>query len=98
MLEKADILITAWDGDKLVGISRAISDFAYCTYVSDLAVHQDYQRTGIGKKLLDETRIKSGNRGTFLLLAAPKAHEYYPKIGFELSTRCYFLPEEKKLI
>lgn len=98
MLEKADILITAWDGDKLVGISRAISDFAYCTYVSDLAVHQQYQRKGIGKKLLDKTRIKSGGRGSFLLLAAPKAHDYYPKIGFTLSNRCYLLPEDKKLI
>lgn len=98
MLDRADILITAWDGDKLVGISRAISDFSYCTYVSDLAVHQQYQRMGIGKKLLDETRIKSGGKGAFLLLAAPKAHNYYPKIGFDLSTRCYILPEDRKLV
>ena len=97
MLDNADIVITAWDGDKLVGISRAISDFAFCTYVSDLAVHQKYQRMGIGKKLLDETRKKSGEKGVFLLLAAPKAHDYYSRIGFDLSNRCYILPENKTL-
>ena len=97
MLENADILITAWDDKILVGVSRAVSDFAYCTYVSDLAVHEQYQRLGIGKQLLNETRKKSGGRGTFLLLAAPKAHNYYPHIGFKLSDRCFFLSEDTKL-
>ncbi len=98
MLDNADILITAWEGEKLIGISRAVSDFSFCTYVSDLAVDQDYQKKGIGKRLLDETRIKSGGRGAFLLLAAPKAHNYYPHIGFKLSDRCYFLSEDTKLL
>lgn len=98
MLDNANILITAWDNEKLIGISRAITDFAYCTYVSDLAVHVDYQKQGIGKKLIEETRAKSGGRGAFILLAAPKAHNYYPHIGFELSNRCFFLPENKELI
>lgn len=98
MLDQADILITAWDNEKLVGISRAISDFSYCTYVSDLAVHQDYQKQGIGKRLLEETRIESGGKGAFLLLAAPKAHDYYPHIGFKLSDRCFFLTEDTKLL
>ena len=73
----------------------SISDFSFCTYVSDLAVHLDYQKKGIGKVLLEETRKKSGGRGAFLLLAAPKAKDYYPHIGFELSDRCFFLPEGK---
>ena len=98
MLNHADILVTAWDGKKLIGISRAISDFAFCTYVSDLAVDEAYQKKGIGKRLLAETRKKSGGRGTFLLLAAPKAHNYYPHIGFKLSDRCFFLSEETKLL
>ena len=98
MLLNADILITAWDNEKLVGISRAISDFAFCTYVSDLAVHVNYQHKGIGKKLLDETRKKSGGKGAFFLFAAPKAHDYYPHIGFDLSNRCFTLPENRKLL
>lgn len=98
MLNNASIIITAWDSDKLIGISRAISDFSYCTYVSDLAVAVKYQSQGIGKKLLEETRLKAGNRGSFFLFAAPKAHNYYPHIGFELSNRCFVLPNDKKLI
>ena len=82
LLQNATILITCWDGDKLVGISRAISDFAYCTYVSDLAVAVEYQHQGIGKRLLEETRFKAGGKGSFFLFAAPKAHNYYPHIGF----------------
>lgn len=97
MLDNASILITAWDNNKLIGVSRAISDLAYCTYVSDLAVHVDYQNQGIGKRLLEETRTKSGGKGAFILLAAPKARDYYPHIGFELSDRCFVLPETKKL-
>lgn len=98
ILQNATILITCWDGDKLVGISRAISDFAYCTYVSDLAVAVEYQHQGIGKRLLEETRFKAGGKGSFFLFAAPKAHNYYPHIGFELSNRCFVLPEDKKLV
>lgn len=98
MLNNANIVITAWDDEnKLIGISRAISDFAFCTYISDLAVHTAYQKQGIGKKLIEETRKKSGGKGAFFLFAAPKAIDYYSHIGFELSNRCFVLPEDMKL-
>jgi ribosomal protein S18 acetylase RimI-like enzyme len=82
MLEHANLVITAWDGEELVGISRSLSDFAFCTYCSDLAVHVDYQRRGIGKELLRRTQA-AGQPATLLLFAAPNAVEYYPHIGFE---------------
>jgi len=84
MLRHANLVITAWDGDgdRLVGLARSLSDFAYVTYVSDLAVRLSHQRRGIGKELLRRTQAVSGPKTTLLLLAAPAAEQYYPHIGF----------------
>jgi len=81
MLERANLVVTAWDAAHLVGIARSLSDFAYCTYLSDLAVHVDYQRSGIGKELIHQTQA-AGQPATVLLFAAPAAVGYYPHIGF----------------
>jgi GNAT superfamily N-acetyltransferase len=83
MLRHADILCTAWDGEKLIGVARSVSDFGYCCYLSDLAVDEEYQKQGIGKRLIAETKSLLGPRATIILLAAPKAESYYPKAGFE---------------
>jgi predicted N-acetyltransferase YhbS len=81
MLRNANLVITAWDGDLMVGISRSLTDFAYATYLSDLAVRESYQRHGIGKELVRRTKELSG-AGAVILLSAPKAVDYYPHIGF----------------
>ena len=82
MLQHANLVVTAWDGDLLVGIARTLTDFAYVGYLADLAVRLQYQRGGIGVKLIELTRSKMGPRSMLVLLAAPKAANYYPKIGF----------------
>jgi len=82
MLQNANLVVTAWDGDRLVGLSRTLTDFLYVGYLSDLAVSLDYQRLGIGKQLIVKTREKMGPRSMLVLLAAPKAVGYYPKVGF----------------
>jgi len=91
MLKNANLTITAWDGDKLVGISRSLTDFAYVAYLADLAVDQQYQRSGIGKQLIDETKARLGAECMIVLLAAPKANEYYEHIGFEHNPRAWTL-------
>lgn len=91
MLKHGNILITAWHNDLLVGVSRALSDFAFCCYLSDLAVDEKYQRQGIGKELIRLTHEAFGKQGTLILLAAPKATEYYPKIGMERFTDCFLI-------
>lgn len=82
MLENANLVITAWDGGLLVGISRSMTDFAYTTYLSDLAVRESHQRQGIGRELIRLTKRESGPKTRIVLLSAPKAVEYYPRVGF----------------
>ena len=83
MLKHANLLVTAWDGERLVGVARALSDFSYCCYLSDLAVDKRYQKQGIGGRLIDRVRAAIGDNAMLLLLAAPEAVAYYPKVGFE---------------
>jgi len=89
MLAHADITITAWDGEKLVGIARTLTDYGYVAYLADLAVDAAYQRRGIGKELVAETEKRLGPDCMIVLLAAPLANEYYAKIGFEHNPRAW---------
>ncbi|MFO0890349.1 MAG: GNAT family N-acetyltransferase [Isosphaeraceae bacterium] len=94
MLEHAGVIITARLDGRLVGISRAITDFAYCTYLSDLAVDRDYQRQGIGKRLIQLTHEAAGLQTHLILLAAPLARSYYPHIGMQSHDSCWMIPRE----
>lgn len=82
MLKEADLLITAWNGDQLIGVARSLTDFHYCCYLSDLAVAETFQNQGVGQALILETEqfLEPGCR--LILLAAPQAESYYPKLGF----------------
>lgn len=91
MLEHGNLLVTAWDGDQLVGVSRALTGFTFCCYLSDLAVDIAYQKQGIGKELIRLTKAACGEKTTLLLLAAPAAANYYPKIGMERFTDCFLI-------
>ncbi|HEV8725417.1 MAG TPA: GNAT family N-acetyltransferase [Candidatus Binatia bacterium] len=82
MLSHANLVVTAWDGALLIGIARTLADFSYVGYLADLAVRASHQRQGIGIELIERTRQKMGPRSMLVLLAAPKAVEYYPNIGF----------------
>jgi ribosomal protein S18 acetylase RimI-like enzyme len=92
MLRNADILATARIDGLLVGISRALTDFAWCTYLSDLAVDEAHQRRGIGRELIRRTHQAAGLQTTLILLAAPKARAYYPRIGMLAHDSCWTIP------
>jgi predicted N-acetyltransferase YhbS len=94
MLAEADILVTARVGGRLVGISRAISDFSYCTYLADLAVDVAFQGRGIGRELIRRTHEASGLDTTLILLAAPGARTYYPHVGMEPHDSCWIIPRQ----
>jgi predicted N-acetyltransferase YhbS len=82
MIRHSNLVVTAWDGDVLVGISRSLTDFSYVAYLADLAVRDTHQKLGIGRELIARTRAEMGPRSMIVLLAAPAAVDYYPKLGF----------------
>jgi len=92
MLREANLIITAWDGDVLVGIARSLTDWVFVTYLSDLAVKKKYQRLGIGRELIQRTRAACDPKATLLLLAAPAAENYYPHIGFQHHPQAWMIP------
>jgi N-acetylglutamate synthase-like GNAT family acetyltransferase len=95
MIDHANLQLTAWDGDKLVGIARAVTDFSYCCYLSDLAVSKTYQMRGIGTELVERMRQHLGEQVSLLLLSAPEAMEYYPRIGFKRIENAFLIPRVK---
>lgn len=97
MIRHANLVVTAWDGATMVGISRSLTDFAYVAYLSDLAVHAEYQKRGIGVELIRLTREKLGPKAKIVLLAAPAAEGYYPKIGFRNHASAWLLDPDAKL-
>jgi GNAT superfamily N-acetyltransferase len=94
MLERANLVVSAWDGDLLIGIARSLSDFCYATYLSDIAVRLAYQRRGVGRELVRRTQTEGGN-ATVFLFAAPKAVDYYPHIGFAPGSGWILRPGER---
>ncbi|MES2464978.1 MAG: GNAT family N-acetyltransferase [Armatimonadota bacterium] len=95
MIDNANLTITAWDAEKLVGVARALTDFAWCCYLSDLAVHCDYQRLGIGRELVQRVRSAIGEEASLVLQSAPGAMEYYPKIGFEAAENGWIIKRSR---
>jgi predicted N-acetyltransferase YhbS len=98
MIAHANLVLTAWDARQLVGISRTLTDFAYVGYLADLAVRVSHQRQGIGRELIRRTRAQMGPRSGLVLLAAPRATEYYPRIGFRRHDSAWVLSRSEPLL
>jgi predicted N-acetyltransferase YhbS len=97
MLKNANLVITAWDADLLVGISRAITDYNYFTYLADLAVRVSHQKQGIGKELMRRTQKLGGPKTNLLLLAAPAAEKYYSHVGFTQAPNAWLLKPGERI-
>ena len=97
MIENADLIITAWDRETLVGISRSVTDFVYVAYLADLAVHAGYQKRGIGTELIKRTRDELGEKCFLTLLSAPQANDFYPAVGFEKHPRAWYIEPDSAL-
>lgn len=94
MLKNANLVITAWHKEELIGIARSLTDWVYVTYLSDLAVKKKWQRLGIGRELIQKTREVCHPKAMLLLLAAPAAEKYYPHIGFEHHPQAWMIRGE----
>jgi len=96
MLKNAGLIVTARIGAELVGVARAITDFAYSTYLSDLAVDEKHHGQGIGRELIRRTHESAGLHTTLILLAAPKVMTYYPHIGMTKHESCWIVPQRPR--
>jgi ribosomal protein S18 acetylase RimI-like enzyme len=92
MLQHGNLIVTARDNGKLIGVSRSLTDYAFCTYLSDLAVDVAYQKMGIGTELIRQTKLATP-KAKLILLSAPQAVGYYPKIGMKKWEQCYVLDD-----
>ena len=97
MVSNSNLMVSAWDGEKLIGIARSMTDFHYACYLSDLAVDKTYQGNGVGKKLQALTQEQLGPRCRLILVSAPAANAYYGHIGYTNNPRCWVLEREKSI-
>ena len=96
MLQHADLIITARENNKLVGVARSVTDFVYCCYLSDLAVDKSYQKSGIGKELIRQTKLATP-KAKLILLSAPAAINYYPHIGMKPFNYCFVIDDVNEI-
>ena len=96
MIDHSDLVISAWVGNsKMIGLARAVTDYAYCCYLSDLAVDKEYQNQGIGKELVRRLQLELGEECSIVLVSAPGAVDYYPHIGFESTDKAFIIPRKR---
>ena len=95
MIDNSNLTISAWDQDTLIGLARAVTDFSYCCYLSDLAVDKAYQKQGVGEELVRIVQKEIGEEVALILLSSPTAMNYYPKIGFNKIENGFIIPRKK---
>ncbi|MGR6834198.1 GNAT family N-acetyltransferase [Aliivibrio wodanis] len=97
MLDNSNLIVTAWGDGELIGVARSVTDFNFCCYLSDLAVDESIQSMGVGKYLILVTKEEVSPECKLILLAAPQAEGYYPKIGFEAHNSAWVLSDANQL-
>ncbi len=96
MIDNANLIVVARESGRLIGVARSVTDFSYCTYLSDLAVRIQYQKMGIGRELIRQTKL-AGGQAKLILLSAPAAVDYYPRIGMKSHPHCFMLDSIEEL-
>ena len=95
MFANANLIISAWSNNTLVGVARALTDHAFCCYLSDLAVDRAFQKHGIGKELIRRVQAVSGEEVSLVLISAPGAMQYYPKMGFSAADNAFVVRRKR---
>jgi hypothetical protein len=96
ILDNSNLVITAWDGLHLIGIARAVTDYNYCCYLSDLAVRKENQQSEIGKTLIELTQNAIGANTMLLMLSSGAIQEYFPKDGFEKTEHGFIIKQSSQ--
>lgn len=95
MLDQSNLIITAWDGNQLVGIARSLTDYNYCCYLADLAVKKEHQKSGVGKTLIELTENAIGENTMLIALSSGSIAEYHPKDGFEKTEHGFIITKHQ---
>ncbi len=86
-LENSHPVVSAWDGDQLIGFSRATSDGIYRATIWDVVIHPDYQGAGLGRKLVETVLMHPHvNRVERVYLMTTNQQKFYERIGFEVNS------------
>ena len=96
MLDNSNLIVSAWHGNELIAIARAVTDYAYCCYLSDIAVKKEHQKFGIGRTLIELIQEAIGEDTILLFLSNIAAVEYHPKAGFEKVENGYIIKRKSK--
>jgi predicted N-acetyltransferase YhbS len=95
MFAAPSLVISAWRDGRLVGVSRSLTDYAYCCYLSDLAVDKTVQGKGVGRELVRRTQVAVGDEVSIILLSAAGAMSYYPTIGFQKADNAFVIRRKR---
>lgn len=91
MLDNTNLIISAWEESRLVGIARALTDYGYCCYLADLVVDRKYQKMSIGSSLIRLIQKAIGIEVSLALISAPDTTQFYEKLGFKSVTNGYIV-------
>lgn len=97
MLDNSNLVVSAWNGAELIALARSVTDYAYCCYLSDIAVKKEHQKFGIGRTLIELTQEAIGEETMLLFLSNITALEFHPKKGFEKVENGYIIKRKTKL-
>jgi GNAT superfamily N-acetyltransferase len=90
MLRNANVVLTARIDGVLVGIARAVTDFVFCCYLSDLAVHENAQGQGIGARLIEEVRKHVGPSVSVILNSVSESVGFYERTTMSPLPNCFW--------
>ena len=97
MLDGSNLVVTARldHTNRIVGVVRCLTDWSYACYISDLAVASEFQRGGIGQRLLSEVRTLVGAECSCILVSAPDAVGFYERVGMPRANDAFVFPRRR---
>ena len=82
MLRHTDVALCAWDGDRLVGFGRVLTDFVYRATIWDVIVDEGYQKQGIGTEIIQRILHHPRLKKVELFWLCTRRPGFYEKLGF----------------
>lgn len=94
MVENSQAVVTAWDGELMVGFARCVTDFVFNGQINNVVVDLRYRGHGIGRGLIQRI-LESSKDVTYILRGDPENQEFYKSMGFEYTDLCLVYKRKK---